>query len=39
MNGLSSDLRDPNKSVQIVLKVEVVNGAAGPPQILAIYYW
>jgi len=39
MNGLSSDLRDPNKSVQIVLKVTVINGAAGPPQILAIHYW
>jgi hypothetical protein len=39
MNGLSNDLRDPNRNVQIVLKVEVVNGAAGPPQILAIHYW
>jgi hypothetical protein len=39
MNALSNDLRDPNRNVQIVLKVEVVNGAAGPPQILAIHYW
>ena len=39
MNNLSSDLRDPNRNVQIVLKVAVINGAAGPPQILAIYYW
>jgi hypothetical protein len=38
MNGLSSDLRDPNKNVQIVLKVTVINGAAGPPQIIAVYY-
>lgn len=39
MNGLSEDLRDANRNVQIVLKVEVVNGAAGPPRILAIHYW
>jgi hypothetical protein len=39
MNELSGDLGDPNRNVQIVLKVEVVNGAAGPPRIIAIQYW
>jgi hypothetical protein len=39
LNALSSSLRDPNRNVQIVLKINVVKGEAGPPQIVAEYYW
>jgi hypothetical protein len=39
LNSLSSSLRDPNRSVQIVLRVNVINGEPGPPQIVAEYYW
>jgi hypothetical protein len=39
LSRLSSSLRDPNKNVQIVLKIGVIKGAAGPPQIVAEYYW
>ncbi len=39
MNSLSGDLRDPNRNMQIVLKINVINGEAGPPQVVATYYW
>lgn len=39
LSQLSSDLGNPNKNVQIVLKIIVVNGNAGPPQIIAVHYW
>lgn len=39
MNSLSSSLRDPNRNVQIVLKINVIKGEAGPPQIIGTYYW
>jgi hypothetical protein len=39
MNSLSTTLRDPNRNVQIVLKVNVIKGEAGPPQVVADYYW
>jgi hypothetical protein len=39
MNSLSSSLRDPNRNVQIVLRVNVIKGEPGPPQVVAIYYW
>jgi len=39
MNSLSSSLRDQNRNVQIVLKINVIKGEAGPPQIIATYYW
>jgi len=39
MNSLSRSLRDQNKNVQIVLKINVIKGEAGPPQIIAGYYW
>jgi hypothetical protein len=39
LKSLSSSLGDPNKSVQIVLKITVVKGEAGPPQVVAAYYW
>jgi hypothetical protein len=39
MNSLSSSLRDQNRNVQIVLKINVIKGEAGPPQIIGTYYW
>ena len=39
MNSLSGSLRDPNNNVQIVLKINVIKGEAGPPQVVAEYYW
>jgi hypothetical protein len=39
LNTLSRSLRDPNKNVQIVLKINVIKGEPGPPQIVAEYYW
>jgi len=39
LNSLSKSLRDPNKNVQVVVKIGVIKGAAGPPQIVAEYYW
>jgi hypothetical protein len=39
MNSLSSSMRDPNRNVQIVLRVNVIKGEPGPPQVVAIYYW
>jgi len=39
VNKLSSVLRDPNKNVQIVLRIDVIKGEASPPQIVAEYYW
>jgi hypothetical protein len=39
MNSLSNSLRDQNRNVQIVLKINVIKGEAGPPQIIATYYW
>jgi hypothetical protein len=39
MNSLSRSLRDPNRNVQIVLKIYVIRGEAGPPQVVAENYW
>jgi hypothetical protein len=39
MNSLSPDLHDPNRNVQIVLKINVIKGEAGPPQVVAENYW
>jgi hypothetical protein len=39
LNSLSSSLRDPNRNVQIVLRINVIKGEPGPPQIVAEYYW
>lgn len=39
LNSLSSSLRDPNRNVQIVLKINVIKGEAGPPQVVADHYW
>lgn len=39
MNNLSRSLRDPNRNVQIVLKINVIKGEAGPPQVVAENYW
>jgi hypothetical protein len=39
LNNLSSSLRDPNRNVQIVLRINVINGEPGPPHIVAEYYW
>lgn len=39
MNNLSRSLRDPNQNVQIVLKINVIKGEAGPPQVVAENYW
>jgi hypothetical protein len=39
MNSLSRSLRDQNRNVQIVLKITVIRGEAGPPQVVADYYW
>lgn len=39
MNNLSRSLADPNKNVQIVLRINVIKGEAGPPQVVAEYYW
>jgi hypothetical protein len=39
LRTLSAGLRDPNKSVQIVLKVNVIRGEPGAPQVVADYYW
>ena len=39
LSQLSKGLSSPTKNVQIVLKIAVVNGNAGPPQIVAVNYW
>ena len=39
MDSLSRSLSDQNRNVQIVLKINVIKGEAGPPQIVATYYW
>lgn len=39
MNTLSGDLSDQNRNMQVVLKINVINGEAGPPQVVASYYW
>jgi hypothetical protein len=39
MNSLSRNLHDPNRNVQIVLKINVIKGEAGPPQVVAENYW
>jgi hypothetical protein len=39
MNSLSGSLRDPNRNVQIVLRINVIKGEAGPPQVIAENYW
>jgi len=36
---LSKELSNPTKNVQLVLRIVVVNGHAGPPQIVAVNYW
>jgi len=39
LKSLSDSLRDPNRNVQIVLKINVIKGEAGPPQVVAENYW
>jgi len=39
MDTLSRSLHDPNRNVQIVLKINVIKGEAGPPQVVAENYW
>lgn len=39
MNSLSGSLRDLNRNVQIVLKINVIKGEAGPPQVVDENYW
>jgi len=39
MRTLSDSLHDPNRNVQIVLKINVIKGEAGPPQVVAENYW
>jgi hypothetical protein len=36
---LDRQILNPNRNVQVVLKSPVINGAIGPPQVLAIHYW
>ncbi len=38
MNGLSGSPHDPNRNVQIVLKINVIKGEAGPPQVVTECY-
>ena len=39
MKSLSDSLHDPNRNVQIVLKINVIKGEASPPQVVAENYW
>jgi hypothetical protein len=39
MNTLTGDLSDQNRNMQVVLKINVIKGEAGPPQVVASYYW
>lgn len=39
LNTLSRELRNPQRNVQIVLRTPVINGEAGLPQVVAVYYW
>ena len=39
MKSLSDSLQDPNRNVQIVLKINVIKGEASPPQVVAENYW
>jgi hypothetical protein len=36
---LPKSLENPDKSIEIVLKMDVLNGATGPPQMVASYVW
>lgn len=36
---LPSSLSDPDKNIEVVLKMNVLNGATGPPQVVASYVW
>jgi hypothetical protein len=39
LKSLSDSLHDPNRNVQIVLKINVIKGEASPPQVVAENYW
>jgi hypothetical protein len=39
LKSLSDSLHDPNRNVQIVLKINVIKGEASPPQVVAETYW
>jgi PAS domain S-box-containing protein len=39
IKSLSDSLHDPNRNVQIVLKINVIKGEASPPQVVAENYW
>jgi len=39
LRSLSESLHDPNRNVQIVLKISVIKGEASPPMVVAENYW
>jgi hypothetical protein len=39
LKSLSDSLHDPNRNVQIVLKIQVIHGEASPPQVVGENYW
>jgi hypothetical protein len=39
LSQLPKSLENPDKSIEIVLKMDVLNGATGPPQMVASYVW